>query len=392
MSDMVRFRTLPTSNAELRVDREARVINGVAVIELGEAKGHGLGIDKTTLQQTADLINKAGTLGLKSRFTHPGMCADGMGKMLGRVRNARVLGSQVVADLHFAKAASNGPDGDLAGHVMDLAEEDPTSCGLSIVFSGVPAWVMSDGTETPTRRKNAAGGTESVPRPHNSVGEMPFARVAKLTAADVVDEPAATSGLLAAAFSATSGENAEAAFDQLDEIRASFGLSVEGVLQFATRYCAARGFSQTPPIPEHKHMTPEQLKAFAAKHKGHEALILDNSDKTEDQLSAIIGATQLSALSAKVTELEGKLSSQATAHTAALSAKETEVADLKARLGLKAGTVNDPGSAPAGQGNAVETAWAAMSDADQNKYFHNIDVFRDAERLKAAELTAGKKD
>ena len=115
------------------VDREARVIRGYSVVTRGEAKGHEAWIDETFLDQVVAVGNAIDT-GLKSRFTHPGLCSDGLGKFLGRTRNFRRVDGRVVGDLHFAQAGSKSPDGDLAGYVMDLADEDPDAFGASIVF------------------------------------------------------------------------------------------------------------------------------------------------------------------------------------------------------------------------------------------------------------------
>ena len=334
----IRFRTQPATSTALRVDRAARTITGVSLIELGEAKGHNLLVDQVTLQQCCDQVNALGATGLKSRFTHPGMCADGMGKMLGRISNARVLGNQCVADLKFADAASSGPDGDLATYVMDLAEEDPTSCGLSIVFSGRPVWKLTGGGDIPADPK--------IGRPKDATTEMPFARIAKLTAADVVDEPAATSGLLAAAFSSTSNLESAEAFARLDELRTSLGLSVAAVHQFAQRYCATRGLTiPSSPVSE-PSMDIKQLSAFADANPGFEALILKNGDKTETELAAIIHSAKTESLSKDVQGLRDQLAAAKTSHESALSALKAdhekaitklsaENRDLKVRLGIK---------------------------------------------------------
>lgn len=124
----------------LEVDHEAGVIRGVSVITAGQAKpssfGRGaFGIDATTLQQVAQGIN-ANPVGLKVRVTHPEavgetdrpVAVDDLPDRVGFIRNARVLGQKVVADVHFHSASDTQ-----AIRLMDIAEHAPESCGLSIV-------------------------------------------------------------------------------------------------------------------------------------------------------------------------------------------------------------------------------------------------------------------
>ena len=159
----------------------AGVIHDVAIITRGEALGHDVWIDREFLHQTADAIN-AVERGLKSRFTHPGLSGDGMGKYLGRVFDARVDGDVVRGDLHLSPTAHDTPDGNLAEYVLDLAEIEPDMFGLSIVFTGDP--------EAEAEHK---AGNERSPDPANA-GNLPHARLHDLLAVDVVDEPAANPG------------------------------------------------------------------------------------------------------------------------------------------------------------------------------------------------------
>ena len=62
------------------VDREARMIHGVSVAQAVEALGHELVLDSVTLDQLVACGN-ARTRGVKSRFTHPGLSADGLGPL-----------------------------------------------------------------------------------------------------------------------------------------------------------------------------------------------------------------------------------------------------------------------------------------------------------------------
>lgn len=128
------------------VDREARVIRGMVLAQEGPFKSHGRGeFDEDGLREIVRLTN-ATQNGLKSRFTHPTASDDGLGKHLGRAREARLDTAMVEregktvkvkaarGDLHFDPSASKTPSGDLAGYVMDLAESDPDALSASLVI------------------------------------------------------------------------------------------------------------------------------------------------------------------------------------------------------------------------------------------------------------------
>lgn len=142
------------SNGHLRVDREAGAIFGVSVIASGKtlpsSGGNGpFEVDAITLQQVADAIN-ASQVGIKSRITHPE--ADGTDDLpmrLGYIRNARVAGSRVIADMHFHDSGDSG-----AKRIMSIAEADPTSCGLSIVSNTCAFDSIQDGTGLALRISN----------------------------------------------------------------------------------------------------------------------------------------------------------------------------------------------------------------------------------------------
>lgn len=115
------------------IDKKNNVIYGFSVITKGEARGHGLEIDETTLDQTIEL-GAGSSIGIKSRFGHPNMSNSAVGTFLGRAKNFRRDNGIVRADLYFDKTAFNTPNGDLASYVLGLAESDPDAFGSSIVF------------------------------------------------------------------------------------------------------------------------------------------------------------------------------------------------------------------------------------------------------------------
>lgn len=187
------------------VDRENHVIYGVSALQAVEALGHRLMIDHVTLQQFVDSANGKKN-GLKSRFTHPGLSADGMGKLLGRMRNFRIEGDKAIGDLYLSETAAKTPHGDLRDYVESLAEEDPDAFGMSIVFNGYGAWVLSDGREEEDNGR----------KPDDARDDMPAARIVDTYAVDAVDEPAANRDGLFGAFRRTTNELAAQVYAVLD--------------------------------------------------------------------------------------------------------------------------------------------------------------------------------
>ncbi len=248
------------------VDREARVIRGFSVITRGEALGHGLWIDHTFLDQVAR-SGRAEGRGLKARFTHPGLSGDGLGKALGRAKNFTRSGDRVYADLHLLKSASETPDGDLAGYVMDLAEEDPGLFGASIVFDSDMAAM-----DRFTAEHTGHGGAFKSPDDDNR-RNYPHARLGRLWAADIVDDPAANPAGL---FSFPAGSELAA--------------RAEGILAYAL------GISEDMPPELAGGPHPERARAFVQEFLARHGLKIEK-EKPSDQAEAI------TALDGKVEEL-----------------------------------------------------------------------------------------
>ena len=173
------FRADVARSGKVRIDREASVINGFAVVTKGVTKDSRGEFDDIALDSVVEFGNKA-KAGIKSRFGHPNMSSTALGTFLGRVRNFRRDGDIVRADLHIDKTAFDTPDGDLAGYVLNLAESDPEMFGASMVIY----W------EEEKREGLDANGNEL----------PPFIRVTNLFSVDVVDDPAANNGLFGMPF------------------------------------------------------------------------------------------------------------------------------------------------------------------------------------------------
>ena len=187
------------------VDRATETIHGFIVAQEGPFKSNGRGeFDRQSLDAIRKLMAAAPSW-LKSRFTHPDLSNDGLGKFLGRVTDPRLdfithRESQgqlkmnriavVRGDLHIDPSSHDTPSGDIGKYVMDLAESDPDAMSSSLVLKSDQEFRLKpDGT----RQTDIDG--ELLP---------PLWRPVALHAVDVVDTGDAVDGLLSANFDAES--------------------------------------------------------------------------------------------------------------------------------------------------------------------------------------------
>jgi hypothetical protein len=169
----------------------AGIIRGYAMITRGEALGQDLWVDRKFLMQVAGSLESQYVAAtdesipsVKTRFSHPNFWSDGLGSFLGRTTSARLDGDTVRGDLHFAESAHSTPSGDLAGYVMDLADEDPAAFGASIFFD------LDEDAGLAFIAANLDGPNFKSPDTDNS-NNLPHARLKRLRASDIVDSPAA---------------------------------------------------------------------------------------------------------------------------------------------------------------------------------------------------------
>lgn len=101
------------------------IIEGVSIISVGEAKGHGLFVDDITLQEVkACAESYAG--GVKVNLDH----GAGIKDIVGFCDNFRIIGEKLVADLNLLETAEK------RAYVMEIASRMPDTFGISIAFSG----------------------------------------------------------------------------------------------------------------------------------------------------------------------------------------------------------------------------------------------------------------
>jgi hypothetical protein len=128
------------------------VIEGVSVISIGEAKGHGIYVDSQTLLEVKDCAESYRG-GVKVNLDH----GAGIKDIVGYCTNFRIENDKLVADLNLLESSP------MKEYVLEISTKLPDAFGISISFSG------------PTRESNG----------------MYFASCEELYSADLVQTPAA---------------------------------------------------------------------------------------------------------------------------------------------------------------------------------------------------------
>jgi hypothetical protein len=131
-------------------------LGGVSILEVGEAKGHDLFVDKVSLQ-TALKLMKGARNGVKVKMNH----GSGLDAVVGFARNPRIDGDKLVADLRLLR---NSPH---YGLIKEMASEAPDQFGVSLAFVN-----------------------ES-----ETINGKDYIRPQSIASADLVSSPAATNGL-----------------------------------------------------------------------------------------------------------------------------------------------------------------------------------------------------
>jgi len=249
------------------IDAEKEVLHDVQITLEGEAKGHGIWLDRKFCEAVAEQGNATGDVGVKTRYGHPAMCSDAIGTELGRAKNFRVVDFErtvdgktvkcagVVADVYLLKSAHAAPQGDIAKHVLETAKEDPGQFGQSIVFTYAD-WKVKDAdgndhsykeeVEKPFAEwcESEVGKSATDKAVYNKHDELykvwfgqsadgkVYAVLGKLHGTDFTDTPAATDGVFS---TGTLAEEAEQMLDEHPEVLAAIEKNPEKVVEFFTR-------------------------------------------------------------------------------------------------------------------------------------------------------------
>lgn len=327
-----------------KIDKEAEVLYGVQITLEGEAKGHGVFLDREFCEAVAAQGNKAGDAGIKVRFGHPAMCSDALGTYLGRAKNFRVAeverkledGSTVkvagvLADIHIASESHSAPTGDLGKWVLEAAENSPDTFGQSIVFTYAD-WVVkdADGARHSYReevsdpfdawlKENEDASYESKSKKSSELYDAWMAKSADgkfyavlghLLGTDFTDTPAATDGV----FSSTDlASQAEKMLEENPEIVATLKKEPAKVLEFLDRMGLTKGLE-------------------SARVAGLQAA----KDKEIAALKAKIGELEARPSTASLEESLAAKTAELASMADSLSAKDGEIENLKKDLAKNA--------------------------------------------------------
>jgi len=248
-----------------QIDEKGEILHDVQITLEGEAKGHGVWLDREFCEAVATQGNQNPDVGLKVRYGHPAMCSDAIGTELGRAKNFRVVdfdrtvdgetvkAAGVIADIAILASAHAAPQGDIARHVIETAKEDPGQFGQSIVFTYAD-WKVKDAdgnnhfykkeVDEPMAAWNKEHPDATIKEYRAKLNELEqawwansadgkvYAVLGKLHGTDFTDTPAATDGIFS---TNTLAEEAERMFDEHPQILETLEKNPKSVVEFLTR-------------------------------------------------------------------------------------------------------------------------------------------------------------
>ncbi len=328
-----------------RVDREKEVLHGVQITLEGEARGHGVWLDRAFCEAVAEAGNAMGDAGVKVRFGHPSMCSDALGTYLGRAKNFRVVDLErkeapgekvagVLADVYIAAESHSAPSGDLGKWVLDAAENSPDTFGQSIVFTYADLKSTNADGEPIMRSEYEDDRAFNRARGENKV----FAVLGKLRGTDFTDTPAATDGVFSAGDLAAEAEEMLASHPA---VLSAIEGNPEKVIEFLdragllslieTKRVAGLQAAKDKQIAELNEMLAVRGKGFEealAKEAGaHQAEIAALNAEIERLKTGNVETTKaLDAANAEIKQLkeDGEKAATALSETKAALAAETE--------------------------------------------------------------------
>lgn len=319
------------------IDKEAEVLYGVQITLEGEAKGHGVWLDREFCEAVAEQGNAMGDAGVKVRFGHPAMCSDALGTYLGRAKNFRVVdltrketgekAAGVLADIHIMPESHSAPSGDLGKWVLEAAANSPDTFGQSIVFTYADLKSTNEDGDPILRSEFESTSDFDRARGENKV----FAVLGKLHGTDFTDTPAATDGVFSGNDLAAEAEEMLAEHPEIGDAimqkpeKVIEFLDREGLLAaLETKRVAGLQAAKDKEIAELRGKLVEmsdQYKADIADMKArHEAALAEND------------AAQAAALTERDERIKN-LQADIAEKAEALGAAQAEVEQLRAKVG-----------------------------------------------------------
>jgi hypothetical protein len=286
------------------------IIEGVSIISVGEAKGHGLFVDATTLQEVkACAESYAG--GVKVNLDH----GAGIKDIIGFVDNFRIIGDKLVADLNLLENA------DRRAYVLEIAEKLPDTFGISIAFSG----------------------------PVREIDGKSFASCTELYSADLVQTPAANpTGLFS--------------FQAVDK--------KSQPMDTASTNTALEDGEKEDPMKDILSRLAA-LETFAADYKkgmeekGEEKEMAEDEDEKKDEMCNCASKSGISNLEAKLDQIISNFGAAPMKGSAAVEEKKEQPLDLKALITAKTSELGSRTAAIKFAMTAHPAEYIALRDSNQ---------------------------
>ncbi len=326
-----------SKEAGSKVDAESRIISDVILCQVGEAKGHGVHLEQSFIEDGIAYAKKHySKIGMKCRFGHPAMSNDALGTEVGRYHNFRVVDDKMVADLHIYASANLSPTHPGAGDwILSMADEDPSAIMTSIVFTVDHHYQYSDkGAKFKVEPNYSYGPNwKSAEEGFKYDSTKPvFVAMAELWGNDLVDEGAATDKL----FSATVNPDKFAVIatqflDEHPKIAEFLGKQPHKLQEFLTKYQSLKTNTEPMKIKFQKawafalaffglaETKEEDLPEVTAEHVEKLSAectrlsdALGQAEKDKEALSAQVEALgkDKTSLSAEVEKLKGDLAQE----------------------------------------------------------------------------------
>ena len=163
------------------VNEKTGTMSDVSLIQIGEAKGHGVWIDAQSLESGLEAIGGS----LPAYVTHEGAVdSDRLLKEVGLFSGFYIEDGKLKAEAFKALDSFRVDEPERFRRLFDLAREMPDAFGLSLVFEARLVWVMEGGEEISVENSDGEG----------AVREIPSVRFISIRSADFVDAPAANKG------------------------------------------------------------------------------------------------------------------------------------------------------------------------------------------------------
>jgi hypothetical protein len=157
---------------------QAGVMRDVSLLQVGEAKGHGVYVDEKSLETAQDVITEK----VPAFLTHNGaMNDDRLLKQIGFFEGFYISENRLLAKRFIALDSFREDEPEKFNRLFDIASEIPETFGISLVFTHTLAWVLKNGKEL------AVQGDQI---PSDAVRDIPSVRFVEIESADFVDAPA----------------------------------------------------------------------------------------------------------------------------------------------------------------------------------------------------------